>query len=482
MKRTSKLLTALALACLLAVLSCAPAFAENGPFQKDLDGWYPAFLSLGKLDENEEPVTEDQGGWQENVSLPLFVNNKATPQEGAEYDLATNTLTLTDFNKGNYSLQANMMGDDFTIKVIGECRLSYIDVWGDNWGGSLHITGDGSLTVNPNKKTETGIRFIPEGADVTFTVDPSVTVDIYGSKTAVLVYGGEGEVSIDTGAGEEKLEVKNAEREQFIWIRGYSNPGTDQVIPGRCADDPVGFYDVHETVLTDADGTKEDLVLVTRYYYVSEKDLYLQDHDWANGEDEKWSGSKDFPDLAAAEAAGFTQILDENGEANWTEINTLGNFGSETVWADKDGNRYVKDWDFDEDWNSFDVALTIEKAEGTDDLYIFTVAPDVDPAELTELTEIHVYDDMFDCSYPGEHFSHKGESGDFKAGDVNADGQVLANDARLALRASASLEKLNDTQTKAADVDEDGKVLANDARQILRFSAQLQTEFKKAAA
>ncbi len=64
-------------------------------------------------------------------------------------------------------------------------------------------------------------------------------------------------------------------------------------------------------------------------------------------------------------------------------------------------------------------------------------------------------------------------------GDVNCDGDVLANDARLALRASAKLETLTETQKKAADVDGSGDVLANDARQILRFSAKLQKEFLK---
>ena len=67
----------------------------------------------------------------------------------------------------------------------------------------------------------------------------------------------------------------------------------------------------------------------------------------------------------------------------------------------------------------------------------------------------------------------------YTPGDVNADGQVLANDARLALRASAKLEVLTDVQILAADVNEDGQVLANDARQILRYSAQLQRDFVK---
>ncbi len=70
---------------------------------------------------------------------------------------------------------------------------------------------------------------------------------------------------------------------------------------------------------------------------------------------------------------------------------------------------------------------------------------------------------------------------DFIPGDVDGDGEVIAKDARLALRASASLETLSELAAKAADVDGNGRILANDARQILRFSAKLQKEFDKAA-
>lgn len=65
-------------------------------------------------------------------------------------------------------------------------------------------------------------------------------------------------------------------------------------------------------------------------------------------------------------------------------------------------------------------------------------------------------------------------------GDVNGDGEILADDARLALRASAQLERLDEAEQRVADVDGNGKVLANDARQILRYSAQLQRTFEKA--
>ena len=63
-------------------------------------------------------------------------------------------------------------------------------------------------------------------------------------------------------------------------------------------------------------------------------------------------------------------------------------------------------------------------------------------------------------------------------GDVNGDSRVMADDARLALRASAGLATLDDRQTKAADADGSGSVLADDARQILRYSAKLQNEFR----
>ena len=67
-------------------------------------------------------------------------------------------------------------------------------------------------------------------------------------------------------------------------------------------------------------------------------------------------------------------------------------------------------------------------------------------------------------------------------GDVDGDGDIQADDARLALRGSARLENLSITQLFAADVDENGVLHANDARQILRFSARLQNSFVKANA
>ncbi|MBR3767405.1 MAG: dockerin type I repeat-containing protein [Clostridia bacterium] len=58
-------------------------------------------------------------------------------------------------------------------------------------------------------------------------------------------------------------------------------------------------------------------------------------------------------------------------------------------------------------------------------------------------------------------------------GDIDGNGKIQANDARLALRYSVELESLDHQQLKAADVNYNGKIKADDARIILRVSVGL---------
>lgn len=60
-------------------------------------------------------------------------------------------------------------------------------------------------------------------------------------------------------------------------------------------------------------------------------------------------------------------------------------------------------------------------------------------------------------------------------GDADLDGYVRAKDARLALRASAKLEVLDDPGFLNCDLNGDGFIRAGEARMILRFSAKLET-------
>ena len=61
-----------------------------------------------------------------------------------------------------------------------------------------------------------------------------------------------------------------------------------------------------------------------------------------------------------------------------------------------------------------------------------------------------------------------------KRGDANCDGEITAEDARLALRHSAQLELIPEENQASADINNDGNITAEDARIILRISCGLE--------
>ena len=62
-------------------------------------------------------------------------------------------------------------------------------------------------------------------------------------------------------------------------------------------------------------------------------------------------------------------------------------------------------------------------------------------------------------------------------GDVDKDGAVTGEDARLTLRFSVELETPNEEERFAADRDGDGEITAADARQVLRLAVGLEKNF-----
>ncbi|MBQ6067699.1 MAG: dockerin type I repeat-containing protein [Clostridia bacterium] len=483
MKKTMRIM----ISCLLCTALLLPmgisALAENGPFEEHWEEWYPAFLYLAVLDEKEEPVTVmNEYGFEENTNLPLWANNKATPQEGAVYDKATNTLTLTDFNKGNYSLSANMMGDDFTVCVKGDCRLSSVKVWGDGWGGSLRVTGDGTLAVNPNSTFDCGISFMPEGAVPSFTVDPSASVTIRGSETAISVRFTDQPATVTVGGKAVTMKKETVVRDEYLRLKGYSNIMTHYAALGKCASDDKALYEVTEQHAEYADGHTEDYVAVTRYIYVPGHDLYLEDYDWAQKQGGEF-GEVKYDDLAAAEAAGFTRVMSPDGEYQQSkEILYCGNHHDVSIYEDAAGNRYGVTTGYndeqDPELRKFDkFAYSFEPLAEPEGEYLFLYAPGVDPATLTEVIEKVVHEGEYDYTYPDKELKYTAQSAAaFLIGDVDNNGKVESADARLALRASVKLENYAEgTQPYlAADVDHNGKIESSDARSILRASVNLE--------
>ncbi|OUP45266.1 hypothetical protein B5F22_04675 [Pseudoflavonifractor sp. An187] len=167
MKLKRKLLAGLLTLC-MAVGMAVPAFAENGPSSGDMSAaWVQLYDS--SVEEPDGYVLYSNGGEADTV-------------EGAVYDKATNTITLTNYNHPEMTLATNEMGDDLKLHLVGDNHIAELVVWGFGWGGNLEITGDGSLTINENKTSQTAaIRFMAEGTQGLLKVGSNASVTAYKS-------------------------------------------------------------------------------------------------------------------------------------------------------------------------------------------------------------------------------------------------------------------------------------------------------------
>lgn len=80
----------------------------------------------------------------------------------------------------------NMMGDDFKINIKGENHIGELTSYGDGWGGSITLTGNGTLYINENKYYETGIYMNAENTKSVITVGPECSVYVYSGVNAIV--------------------------------------------------------------------------------------------------------------------------------------------------------------------------------------------------------------------------------------------------------------------------------------------------------
>ncbi|MBQ2061298.1 MAG: hypothetical protein II458_01320 [Oscillospiraceae bacterium] len=103
---------------------------------------------------------------------------------GASYDRDRNVLTLENFS-GDV-LDVNLMGNGFTIRLIGENRLGQLVIWGAGYAGSVTFTGDGRLTVDGGDDS-IAILLNAEGSQSCLMVDRGVTVEARSNRAAVVI-------------------------------------------------------------------------------------------------------------------------------------------------------------------------------------------------------------------------------------------------------------------------------------------------------
>lgn len=172
----------LSAAAMLAFLMCAacllvPAKGENGPC--DTGDWAFASITVGNDGDSSNP----QGEYKTIYSAS---SKDISTVEGISYDRASNTLTIENYNNTKNRIAMNMMGDDFKINIKGENHIGELVSYGDGWGGSITLTGNGTLYINENKSYETAIYMNAENTKSVLTVGPECNVYVYSGLNALV--------------------------------------------------------------------------------------------------------------------------------------------------------------------------------------------------------------------------------------------------------------------------------------------------------
>ena len=168
-KKMAALVTAVVLAVSAAVsFAASQVKAANGPC--DTGDWAYAYINV-------------RNGEESNL---LFSSEGTNSIDGMSYDRESNTLTLNNYKSSTTVIVTNMMGDDFKINLVGDNEIGSIGSYGDAWGGSINISGNGSLVINADKSDDYGIAFFAEGTNSVLSVADTCNVTIYSGSKAVV--------------------------------------------------------------------------------------------------------------------------------------------------------------------------------------------------------------------------------------------------------------------------------------------------------
>lgn len=154
---------------LAALLPDTVVFAANGPSKEKTDN---AFICV--VDAKKETETY--------IFAVDSETNKLGKVKGVTYSQKTNTLTLKNYKGQENRIIVNAMGDDFKIKVTGNNTLGNLTAWGYGYGGSISITGTGSVTINKSTFYDYAIIMLAEKSQAVLAVDKKVTLKAYAGK------------------------------------------------------------------------------------------------------------------------------------------------------------------------------------------------------------------------------------------------------------------------------------------------------------
>ncbi len=390
-----KILGILLSVLMLISLAATVSYAGNGPSEAWMPGeegegnYYFAYLSVIELKDDGSFVGSG-GMW---TIHHIYSNNEVQNEvPGAVYDKATNTLTLTNFDQPNYYFEANMMGDDFKIKVVGDCAISNFVSFGDGWGCSINVIGDGTLTVNKKLIVDCPFIFYAEGCEnVTLTVGPDVSVHFY-SKDGVLraddVDENE-EIIVLSREPSEALTFETTQATHEDWcsvdvINVSDGPEDFNALRLNYKDDDgTGIWVGRPTAWYDGEGGPLIKEGYSVYHFVENKELggWIVDILVAKSLGYEFG----YLDLSTEEfeEMGFTVAKNDQGNNDWFDLKAYEYFSTNLPVYTDGTNEYVSIWKWDEEaGTSFQYFYSFKPVPGVDGLMMTDRLADVNYEDL----------------------------------------------------------------------------------------------------
>jgi len=390
---------------LIALAMPIASFAGNGPsdyfWGEGEDRYYISYVSFYE-------ITEDL--WNAK-HYSVFENNTVKNEmPGAVYDRATNTLTITDLDASGYGLSANMMGEDFKLVVKGECKIDEIYIYGDNYGGSLAIEGDGHLILNGSKNCYSSIVFFVENApNFTFTIGDDVKVDMYsGSESDEIVSIHYTDKDFDPdkdilfgGVAPKYSKVRVMSQKT---VAGYLYEFAGAEFGTKCvsSEDPDGEYMCNTWYSENPETGDYDVfscIEVCKFIYSETYDCYFPDHAYytehSDGDSLRFYSVEDF------ENSEFEMVVEDGDPITvYYDVPNRMYSSNEPVYTWTDGKEYIKYHNYMDDTFTACEILPIPEIEGE-----FLFMP-VESVDVNELEEIILETDDFDYYITGDEYHY----------------------------------------------------------------------------
>lgn len=402
-----------ALITTISLLS-ASVYAANGPMGEISYGdetYYFAYINFLETDENGQVIRDDDFN---AVGKTVFSNNTVQNElAGAVYNRNTNTLTITNLSADNMILETNVMGDDFTLNVVGNCSIGQIKVWGDGYGGTLNIVGDGTLTVNANKIYDNAIVLNAESSNSALKFGAGVKVNLYAKEDVAVVC----QVPLDSAdkvydfANGQNPDIrKDLNKYQTTkWIQGFEivNPADEgaylpTVDKVEYSKDPTGLYGSNfSNYYSDGQLIAEGYRIV-KLVYIEKYNAYFQDKNFGDEFGELFIEEKDFA------ASDFKMVVDENEKQEQYE-NVYDHISSYQVYVDSSGKEYALGYDY-ENGERIEYALDFEPIEGLEDTYALTKNTSVNVSDLEPAFTETISEGLYDYTLTGTSFTYDGSN------------------------------------------------------------------------